>query len=427
MGRLCSGLLDFCPALNLRPIFFLNGRMQQINTVLAQRYSGPAAGVAVQMAHDVFISYASEDKTVADAVCAMLESHRVRCWIAPRDVLPGVSYGEAIIDAIRGCRVMVLVFSSKANTSPHIPKEVERAVSAGAAVLPFRIEDVMPAKSLDYFIGSVHWLDALTPPLEHHIERLAQNVQTLLSRNEVSSDESKGALKYYLYISDAKVDMLLPQVPLDIKKRIATKFNLDLKLLTFSEVNSPADRIARLEAVVSFIRGFRKVGTVDHPDEYVSDSLPMRWGPYGEMVDSPLVYFGGTTDSTIVGLGGSAWHVLGGNKRTSSGAYSHSATPFLVNFLKKELGLPTNPSDVGSLQMARTNFSRQVSSTIESDDPDLCLRAVGLATTQMSGHLQKLEFLSKRLLYSRTRHEAPGKGSGRSVLLGTPLYVAMLD
>jgi TPR repeat protein len=135
------------------------------------------------MAHDVFISYASEDKIVADAVCGMLESHAVRCWVAPRDVLPGVAYGEAIIDAIRGCRIMILVFSSKSNTSPHIPKEIERAVSAGVSIIPFRIEDVKPGRSLDYFIGSVHWLDALTPPLESHLERLAQNVQTLLSRD----------------------------------------------------------------------------------------------------------------------------------------------------------------------------------------------------------------------------------------------------
>src|SRR6202051_1060729 len=135
------------------------------------------------MAHDVFVSYASGDKTVADAVCATLESHGIRCWMAPRDVLPGMHYGEAIIDAINECRIMVLVFSSKANLSGHIPKEIERAVSQGVTVMPLRIEDVAPAKSLDYFIGSVHWLDALTPPLEVHLKRLAANVQTLLSRS----------------------------------------------------------------------------------------------------------------------------------------------------------------------------------------------------------------------------------------------------
>src|SRR5271170_383875 len=129
---------------------------------------------------DVFISYASKDKIVADAVCARLEAAGIRCWIAPRDIVAGTSYGEAIIDAIHGAKVMVLVFSSSANASGHIPKEVERAVSSGVAILPFRIEDVAPGKSLDYFIGSVHWLDAMTPPMENHLDHLAATVHKLI-------------------------------------------------------------------------------------------------------------------------------------------------------------------------------------------------------------------------------------------------------
>jgi hypothetical protein len=132
------------------------------------------------VAFDVFISYASKDKVVADAVCARLESAGIRCWIAPRDIVAGRSYGEAIIEAIHVTKVMVLVFSSNANASGHIPKEVERAVSSGLAILPFRIEDVAPGKSLDYFIGSVHWLDAMSPPMEKHLDNLAATVQKLL-------------------------------------------------------------------------------------------------------------------------------------------------------------------------------------------------------------------------------------------------------
>jgi hypothetical protein len=132
------------------------------------------------VAFDVFISYASKDKVVADAVCARLESAGIRCWIAPRDIVAGRSYGEAIIEAIHTAKVMVLVFSSNANASGHIPKEVERAVSSGLAILPFRIEDVSPGKSLDYFIGSVHWLDAMSPPVEKHLDDLASTVQKLL-------------------------------------------------------------------------------------------------------------------------------------------------------------------------------------------------------------------------------------------------------
>ncbi len=132
------------------------------------------------MAHDVFISHSSKDKPTADAVCARLEARGLRCWIAPRDVPHGANYGAAIIDAIHGSRMMVLVLSGHANASRHIPNEIERAVSHGVAVLPFRIEDVQPAKALDLFIGSVHWLDAMTPPLDRHLDQLAESVSRLI-------------------------------------------------------------------------------------------------------------------------------------------------------------------------------------------------------------------------------------------------------
>lgn len=138
------------------------------------------------MAHDVFISYSSKDKATADAVCARLETRGIRCWIAPRDVAPGANYGAAIIDAIHGSRALVLVLSAHANASRHIPNEIERAVSHGVPVLPFRIEDVLPAKALDLFIGAVHWLDAMTPPLDRHLDQLADSVDRLLGASPPS-------------------------------------------------------------------------------------------------------------------------------------------------------------------------------------------------------------------------------------------------
>jgi TIR domain-containing protein len=80
------------------------------------------------LAHDVFISYSSKDKTIGDAVCATLEASGIRCWIAPRDIAPGADWGESIIAAIQGSRVFVLVFSGHANESQQIKREVERAV-----------------------------------------------------------------------------------------------------------------------------------------------------------------------------------------------------------------------------------------------------------------------------------------------------------
>ena len=131
-------------------------------------------------AFDVFISYTSSDKTTADAVCATLEASGIRCWIAPRDILPGADWSAAIVEALGRCRLLVLVFSASANESTQIRNEVVQAVNNGLAIVPFRIEATLPSKSLAYFIGGVHWLDALTPPLEAHIRTLVSTVRILL-------------------------------------------------------------------------------------------------------------------------------------------------------------------------------------------------------------------------------------------------------
>ncbi len=110
----------------------------------------------------------------------MLESQGIRCWVAPRDILPGMEWGAAIVEAIRGARLMVLIFSTSANSSQQITREVERAVHKGIPVIPLRIEDVAPTASLEYFLSAPHWLDAFTPPLEGHLRHLVQAVQQIL-------------------------------------------------------------------------------------------------------------------------------------------------------------------------------------------------------------------------------------------------------
>lgn len=133
--------------------------------------------------HDVFISYSSKDKLTADAICAMLERDGLRCWIAPRDVDGGEEWAQSIIQAISGSHVFVLVFSGFANASQQVRREVERAANREVPIIPFRIEDVPAHQSLEFFISSPHWMDALTPPLEAHIRRLSEAVQRLLSRH----------------------------------------------------------------------------------------------------------------------------------------------------------------------------------------------------------------------------------------------------
>ena len=140
------------------------------------------------MAHDVFVSYSSEDRPIADAVVAALEANGVRCWVAPRDITPGVDWGGAIVDAINASKLMVLVFSSRANASNQIKREVERAVHHDVTIVPFRIEDVPPSKNLEYFISSPHWLNAVKPPLDAHLAHLVETARRLIGETDGPAD-----------------------------------------------------------------------------------------------------------------------------------------------------------------------------------------------------------------------------------------------
>ncbi|PYJ48622.1 MAG: hypothetical protein DME87_11940 [Verrucomicrobia bacterium] len=133
------------------------------------------------MAHDVFISYSSEDKLAADALCAALEAARIRCWMAPRNVVPALSYSGQITRAIKASRVMVLIFSEHANVSAAVLAEVELAANARVHILNFRVDASPLGDDLLFYLQHRHWLDALTPPMELHHARLVQSILGLLA------------------------------------------------------------------------------------------------------------------------------------------------------------------------------------------------------------------------------------------------------
>lgn len=132
------------------------------------------------MAHDLFISYSQPDREAALALVQRVEARHISVWIAPRDVSPAADWAAEIIDAISSARLMVLVFSRNSNDSGQVRREVERAVHKQLPILPFRIEDVLPSRSLEYFLSAQHWMDAFPPPLEAHIDRLCDYLDNAL-------------------------------------------------------------------------------------------------------------------------------------------------------------------------------------------------------------------------------------------------------
>jgi hypothetical protein len=215
-------------------------------------------------------------------------------------------------------------------------------------------------------------------------------------------------VKYYIYISDDKIDMLFPQVPTSVVEKVAAEYELNLKVfkLTRKTEESPGkNRVHRLQAVASYLDESGDVGTVDRPKPYFRGTLPMRMVPFeyrGSELGTGLVTFWGDTPNTALLLGDSQKHLIGavGDQRPEIG-YSHILF-WIVEEIENRAGLLAEEQKscyldtIPHLRHGLRFFSR-------FEPP-------------------RLEFLAKRVASKTVKSE-----NITQVVLATPIYVAMAD
>ena len=112
------------------------------------------------MNHDVFISYSSQDMEAAQAICHVLEQNEIRCWMAPRNIPPGSDYGDVIDDAIKSCKVVVILYSEKAASSPWVTGELNVAFEELKTIIPFRLDKTPLKGQTRVMLNQRHWIDA---------------------------------------------------------------------------------------------------------------------------------------------------------------------------------------------------------------------------------------------------------------------------
>jgi formylglycine-generating enzyme required for sulfatase activity len=128
------------------------------------------------MAGPVFISHSSRDVKIARDICDAIERRGMPCWISGRDVGPGDNFGDAIVEAIERAKVMVLVFSTNANNSEEIKKEIALASQHRVTVIPVRVEDITPSAAFRYELATRQWIDMFVDwdiALKRLIDRIA--------------------------------------------------------------------------------------------------------------------------------------------------------------------------------------------------------------------------------------------------------------
>ena len=139
------------------------------------------------MQYDVFISYSSVDQKIAEGVCAYLEQHGIRCFVAYRDIPHGVVWAAAIVDALENARMMLVLFSKHFNESRQVDREIELAAEQDIPILTFRLSDAAFTGAKKYYLKNLNWIDAFPNP-EQCFGSLKNNVCLLLN---IPSDGAK--------------------------------------------------------------------------------------------------------------------------------------------------------------------------------------------------------------------------------------------
>jgi hypothetical protein len=202
---------------------------------------------------DVFISYSQPDAGCAHEMVSQLEAQGIRCWIAPRDIAPSADWAAEIIDAISAAKVMVLVFSGSSNQSAQVRREVERAVHKQVNILPFRIEDVLPSKSLEFFLSAQHWMDAFPPPREPYYQRLCAYLKAQIDLPRPASSPppvvnagaagGRFAAQELQHVEAQLAEFIGPLAKLLVKRGAARAQGVeDLVASLATELNSESDR-----------------------------------------------------------------------------------------------------------------------------------------------------------------------------------------
>lgn len=142
----------------------------------------------------IFVSHASPDRQIATRIVMALEESGHRCWIAPRDIVPGCVYAEAIAAAIHQSSIFLVLLSTVATESPHVIREIERAVSRKMPILCIRLEGTMPTGGHEYLLSLSHWLDIGTSHANDFLPIIVAACEKLLREVRMSTKSARHAL-----------------------------------------------------------------------------------------------------------------------------------------------------------------------------------------------------------------------------------------
>ena len=111
------------------------------------------------MGAEVFVSYSSQDRDRVIPVVEYLRNSGISVWVDEGNIHAADLWSEQIVQAIAGCRVMVVMLSGNSTDSHNVVKEAMLASEQKKALLPVYLEPAeIPAK-LQYQLAGIQHLE----------------------------------------------------------------------------------------------------------------------------------------------------------------------------------------------------------------------------------------------------------------------------
>jgi hypothetical protein len=220
-------------------------------------------------------------------------------------------------------------------------------------------------------------------------------------------------MKYYVYLSDTKLEMLYGQIYASTDEAREASLGFDIKLLKGELKDSrklPDTRFSQLDRVLKELRKSELVGDIFSEKPYISGELDMVWASFAYEDNSPITFWGFADERIALGLAGSRYHIVG-ERRPDGLAHSHSETGGIMAWLMREFG----------------DTSQEVATTAQEVDRYGTSVYIWLAASEIRGTTHRFEFVAKVL--DRESRFKPNEGSDHetNVILATPIYVAQVD
>jgi len=184
--------------------------------------------------YDAFISYSTKNSDAAFRLVRGIEDCGLTCFIAPRDIRPGILYAQEIVRGIKSADAFIFLYSADSDSSYYCRSEVNSAVSERRYILTVRIGDGDPSDAMKFYLGPTQWIDA-TSGLS---EKLIKDIVAILTDFETSSEREK--------LPEAKGEPAI-RGPELLGLKDLSRIGMDLRSMTMKEIEIdyqciPADK-----------------------------------------------------------------------------------------------------------------------------------------------------------------------------------------